>query len=734
MNYCFNIRQLPIALLFFSFSLLYAQSESEMLRLAVDKYKRQDYFEASKYFKAAWNKIEKDKTYLIDAGSSAYKANDLDFAIRCFEKALVVGDPIDKVANWNLAKCYQHKYKFEEAIVQYKNYLKAVKNNDAQKSFVKNELLRCESGIKLNRRQPLAIVESIGSSINTSLDEFAPVPDPKNNTGYYISAVRENNTGGKRNSQGLNDTEQGRWRSDIFYMKQTNGSWSLNRLSEPELNSNMEDRILAVAENGTVLVFYRSWNDDQGTILTDSLDHKNSKLNYSLFNGPMIAEIGDHSACIFQDSLLLFSSCRAGGYGAYDLYFSVKRNSTWSRPVNLGPKINTPFNEENPFLAKDGLTLYFSSDNLHSIGGFDIFKSRYQPEAQQWSEPQNLGIPINSAGNDLYFRLSNDGLAGIFSSDRKIDNLGGQDIYLCYFKGELTEQLTEAKGSALNSIVDIESSGNENSILGREDELLAENLKKEERKNYFIEPVYYNEENFINESKTQKNLDKLVAMMQVQSDLKIQFIGHSYEDSQDPVNLYFSIKKAEELEKYLVDKKIAKQRISCIGVGSSLPVANVKINGIKSVAAEKLNKRIETNVLQVDSNRLKINYASIPVPTALKSERQESFRIWRTGLTYSIYLGESASILNHPLVRFSEGVVFVEKNGDESRYKYYFGIYKSFKSAEADMIRYQSQYKLHLDLKAFDSGIELSRKEIIDHVLQDEDLLLYLNYLNRLEK
>ena len=712
---------------------VHSQSESDFLKLANDNYKRGNFYEASKNYRLAWIKIDKDKDLLSQAGISSFKANDLDFAIRCFEKIIDPGNPYDKTTNWNLAKCYQHKNEFEKAIVSYKRYLRTAKDDDDQKSFIKNELLRCEEGIKYKRRSPLAIVESIGTSINTRMDEFAPVPDPLHNGNYYISVIRNDNLGGFRNDEGLNDTEHGRLRSDILYMKQVNGSWTLSRPSDSKLNSNMDDEVVGFLKGGTVIVFYRSWKNEKGTILVDTLNSEEIKLNNTPFKSPVISEIGDHAMSIFQDSLMIFSSCRTGGYGGYDLYLSILKNGEWSHAINLGATINSAFNEDYPFLSNDGLTLYYSSDNLKSMGGFDIFKTRYQPEAQLWITPANLGIPINSTGDDIYFHLTNDGLAGIFSSGRKVNNQGGQDIYFAYFKEDLTEQLTVSSGSPLCNILDqdamvSEITPNEN------DGALNSNLKKEEQKNYFIESVYYQEEDFIRESKNQRILDKLVALLQLQADLKIQFIGHSYEESQDPVNLYFSIKKAEELEKYLVDKKISKSRISCIGLGSSLPIAKEEINRNKSVVAEKLNMRIEINIVQSDPDLVKINYAIPPIAESMKSDRPGNFRMLRTGLSYSLYLGESSSILNHPLVRFSEGLVFVEKNADENKYRYYFGLYKSFKEAEVALSKYQTLYKVYLEIKAFDSGVEMTRTKIIDHVLKDADLVLYLNYLNSSNK
>ncbi len=100
----------------------------------------------------------------------------------------------------------------------------------------------------------------------------------------------------------------------------------------------------------------------------------------------------------------------------------------WGVPVNLGSYLNTEYDDESPFLDVDGKTLYFSSKGHRGMGGFDIYKSRYDSTTQVWSKPENLLYPINSTEDDTYFILSDDGIYGYFSSNKNI-GLGDADIY-----------------------------------------------------------------------------------------------------------------------------------------------------------------------------------------------------------------------------------------------------------------------------------------------------------------
>ena len=122
---------------------------------------------------------------------------------------------------------------------------------------------------------------------------------------------------------------------------------------------------------------------------------------------------------------LYFASYRDSVYRTSDIYVT-KRNSTWKKPVRLSDKVNTNGNEKSPFIHPDNKTLYFSSDSLPGMGGFDIFMSK--KENGSWSEPVNLGYPINTDADELGFFVSTDGKKGYFSSNT-LSGAGGYDVY-----------------------------------------------------------------------------------------------------------------------------------------------------------------------------------------------------------------------------------------------------------------------------------------------------------------
>jgi hypothetical protein len=146
------------------------------------------------------------------------------------------------------------------------------------------------------------------------------------------------------------------------------------------------------------------------------------------FQGVLNQKAFEPSISISSDGYtIFFSSERPGGLGGLDIYKSEKDvNGKWSAPVNLGANINTEYDEDSPFISADGKTLYFSSKGFNNMGGYDVYKSTF--DGNNWSAPENMGYPVNSAGNDIFFILSTDGKRAYYSSN-KIGGSGKMDIY-----------------------------------------------------------------------------------------------------------------------------------------------------------------------------------------------------------------------------------------------------------------------------------------------------------------
>jgi len=339
-----------------------------------------------------------------------------------------------------LAKCYHASNQFAKAGNYYKLYLRAITPGHPNRRMVREEIKRIANGIQLQYRQPLAVVENLGRGVNTEWDEMKPIPSKNASRRLYFSSARRGSTGGARNSTGEIDEKYGHYFSDIYTCQIQRGIWGSVMPLHYLLNSPQHEILYDFNRNGKVLFYFKGWNYREGEVVVDTFKTESERtLNSTPFVGPVLSSLGDGDLFFYNDTILLFSSNRKGGYGGKDIYRSYYRDGRWSIPENLGEPINTPFDERSPFLAADGKTLYFSSNDSHkSIGGYDIFKSVYVSRKGVWTNPSNLGIPLNSAGDDVDFRLHSDGFTAFFTSSRK-DGFGRRDLYTAYFQNFLKE-------------------------------------------------------------------------------------------------------------------------------------------------------------------------------------------------------------------------------------------------------------------------------------------------------
>lgn len=220
---------------------------------------------------------------------------------------------------------------------------------------------------------------------------------------------------------------------DLYYAEKKNDStWTNNSLGG-DINSELHEASPYYDINSKLLYFTRNNHYKNRTIKSKSgevkLEIYFSTYDEGKFSTPHPFSLNSKSYSIGQPAIspdgnvMIFASDRPGGAGGIDLYYAVKKNGAWSEPKNMGDMINTPGNEEYPFMSADG-TLYFSSDYLPGFGGFDVFKSVRGDKF--WTTPENLGMPLNSSSDDFGFIIRNG--SGYFSSNRP-GGKGSDDIY-----------------------------------------------------------------------------------------------------------------------------------------------------------------------------------------------------------------------------------------------------------------------------------------------------------------
>ena len=347
-------------------------------------------------------------------------------SIEYFQKSLSLNAEEFEDTKYLLAQGYQLDMKFEQAILLYNDYKKSLSPGDLtdKSKEIEKKIKECNNGIELMKNPVRVYIDNLGPQINTAYKEYSPFTNA-DETQLFFTSRRNNTTGGKVDENNMEYFE------DIYISEKINGEWSSPKNPSSPLNSNQHDAPVGLSPDGQTLLIYKGTNG--GDIYECKLKG-NSWSAPKVLNNNINTPFQEPSASMSYDGkTLYFVSDKPDGYGGLDIYVSTKTaKGDWGKPVNIGGVLNTPYDEHGVFIHPNGKTLYFSSKGHNSMGGYDIFKSTL--ENGKWSEPENLGYPINTADNDVFFSISASGVHGYYSSV-KADGYGGQDIYLITFLG-----------------------------------------------------------------------------------------------------------------------------------------------------------------------------------------------------------------------------------------------------------------------------------------------------------
>lgn len=343
-----------------------------------------------------------------------------------------------------LGDAYHLNYQFDNAILEYEKYISAMaenKNTDKDLLAETNRKIEmCKNG-KILLGNPINIkIQNLGSTVNSVFADYSPVLSADQNTLFFTSR-RQETTGTQKDDNGNN-------MEDIYMSEKTKLGWSKAKNIGAPINSQWHDASVGISPDGQTILIYKDDNGD-GNIYSTSLDGDIWSTPVKL-NDNINTKHWEPSAFISADgNTLYFISDKPDGYGGRDLYMS-KRTSEgdWGKSVNMGPNINTPYDEDSPFIHPDGVTLSYSSNGHNTMGGFDIFTS-LQSEDGIWSEPVNVGYPINTTDDDVFYVVSPNNRTAYLSSFR-VGGLGEKDNYMVTFLDRKETPLTLVKGVVNN--------------------------------------------------------------------------------------------------------------------------------------------------------------------------------------------------------------------------------------------------------------------------------------------
>jgi hypothetical protein len=316
-------------------------------------------------------------------------------------------------ALYELAKAYRINYNFDKAREVFMRYREILLPDDRENiDFIDHEISICDMAKILISKPVTYTEENIGELFNDETPNFNPVISADGKSFAFMSSLK--------------------FYDAVMYTRMINGKWAGPVNIYPELQIDGDINISSLSKDGKLLLLSKDDNyesDIYASVFDGTIWSPAIKLNRNINT-----RYWESHAFISEDgNQLIFSSDRPGGFGGLDLYVSRKINGDWGPAVNLGPAINTRFNEDRPFLAGKDNVLIFSSQGHENMGGYDLFRSERLPDGN-WKKPENMGYPLNTPDDNTYFMPVGDGRSGYYFIDKNSEGFGKEDIYRIIMK------------------------------------------------------------------------------------------------------------------------------------------------------------------------------------------------------------------------------------------------------------------------------------------------------------
>ncbi|HCN85043.1 MAG TPA: hypothetical protein DIT07_15715 [Sphingobacteriaceae bacterium] len=618
------MRRLLIVILSCCCSFIYGQSAGNQ---SANKAAQRSYEQAGKFISA--NDYSKAIIQLQQAVSldnnfaAAYqqlgdiyrRMQNYPSAKESYKKVLSINPAFHPLTYFGLGESEFNTGEYAEALQDFKKYAASANLSEKSKEMVARYISNSEFSIKAVEHPVPYKPLNMGAGVNTKEQEYLPVLTADEETLIFTRRVNEN--------------------EDFFKSTKQNGNWNNSVNLSKNINTETYNEGSQYISPDGMYLFFTGCNRPDGLGRCDIYVSKREGKDWSKpFNiGAPVNTAGWES----QPSLsadgrtLYFTSTRPGGKGGYDIWKSdLKTDGSWTNPVNLGPNINTAYDEQSPFIHPDGQTLYFSSNGWPGLGNKDIFISRKDslsnlPDGLNWKKPENLGYPINTFGEESGMTISGNGQTAFFASDQP-GGFGGLDLYsfelpvnlrpklVTYVKGRVidkktTEPLTArvriinlkngkvvyddtnddisgeflislAAGQNLSLSVDKEGYlfYSENFSLDKPNSatkpfIISVPLQKLEvggivaLRNVFFETNKYE---LLPESKAE--LQELISFLTSYPKVGIEIRGHTDNIGDEAINQLLSENRAKAVYSYLTENKINPSRLTVKGYGETKPV------------------------------------------------------------------------------------------------------------------------------------------------------------------
>ncbi|MDB5152241.1 MAG: OmpA family protein [Mucilaginibacter sp.] len=529
-------------------------------------------------------------------------------AVEQYRQVITLNPDFNEFIYFKLGDCEIRLAQYAEADEHLEKYLTSNDPQAQNRASAQKLLKDCKFSLNaLQHPVPFKPV-NLGPEINTTDDEYFPAITADENILIFTRKINNN--------------------EDFYESAKVDGKWQTATYLSDRINSSFNEGALSLSQDGKI-IFFTGCNRPDGLGRCDIYITQKKGNNWSTpfdVSPPVNSAGWESQPSISSDGrTLYFVSNRKGGYGGYDIWKSTLTEKGWSEPENLGPDINTAYDEQSPFIHPDDSTLYFCSNGWPGMGGKDLFISRLDKDGK-WQKPENLGYPINSSGDENGLTLTANGTNAFFSSNN-LNGAGGFDIYtfelpksvrphkVTYVKGTVNDAITRQPLESAVEIIDLEknkpvyqdySSADHGdflatlttgrnyglniskdgylfysanfSLVGHEDKnpfniaVLLQPIEVGNKvilKNIFFDT---NKSDIKDESKPE--LQKLIDFLSLNPTVHIEISGHTDNVGSDQFNQTLSENRAKAVYQYLINNEIKAGRLIYKGYGETQPIAS----------------------------------------------------------------------------------------------------------------------------------------------------------------
>lgn len=565
-----------------------------------------------------------------------------DKAAEHYNSALKINPAFFPNTYFNLAEAEMLLEKYADAKSHLQTFFQTKGVNEKLKAAAQKMIINCDFAIDAMKHPVPFNPVNLGDKVNSEFREYLPTLTADEQTLIFTRLVPRRQD---ERIPGSDDQEE------FFVSKKLNSEWNHAYSLGPPINTPLNEGAQCIAPDGRT-IYYTGCDREKGFGSCDIYFSQRLGLRWTdpvNMGAGVNTEHWDSQPSISSDgNTIYFLSTRPGGLGRSDIWKITKQaDGSWGNPENLGATINTPDEEQSPFIHPDNITLYFASRGHTGMGGYDMYVSR-KDSAGKFSSPKNLGYPINTSGDENSLIVNTVGTTAYFASDR-LKGLGGNDLYsfelyaaarpltTSYVKGTITDGVIRKGVEASYEIIELKSG--KTITKGTSDRLTGEfliclpsgndyalNVSKtgylfysdhfscsdpRDMKNAYLvdvmlnpvragekvvlKNIFYETDAYALKKESHAELEKLVSFMNANPKVTIEISGHTDSTGTKSANSVLSQNRAKAVYDFMLSKKIPAARMAFKGYGDSQPVTSNSTAGGRA-----MNRRTEFRVMKAE--------------------------------------------------------------------------------------------------------------------------------------